>query len=89
MAHKSENTNGLAKVRRKRTAIAATVFLLPTFILIAVYFIYPIIDTFVISAYKWNGISSDRTFIGLQNLVLRISPLRRNSSCIASASDRL
>lgn len=69
MAHKSENNNGLAKVRRKRTAIAATVFLLPTFILIAVYFIYPIIDTFVISAYKWNGISSDRTFIGLQNWV--------------------
>ena len=37
--------------------------------LIAVYFIYPVIDTFVISAYKWNGISSNRTFIGLENWV--------------------
>ena len=69
MAPKTEKNNSLAKVRRKRTAIAATVFLLPTFILIAVYFIYPIIDTFVISAYKWNGISSTRQFIGIQNWV--------------------
>lgn len=56
-------------VRRKRTAVAATVFLLPTFLLIAVYFIYPVIDTFVISTYKWNGISASRTFTGIQNWV--------------------
>jgi len=64
---KNENKNSLEKVRRRRTAIAAGVFLLPTFVLIAVFFIYPIIDTFVISAYKWNGISSERTFIGMEN----------------------
>ncbi|MCR5234295.1 MAG: sugar ABC transporter permease [Lachnospiraceae bacterium] len=69
MASKTENKSSLAKVRGKRVAIAATVFLLPTFILIAVYFIYPVIDTFVISAYKWNGISANRTFIGIQNWV--------------------
>lgn len=69
MASKAERNNTLAEVRRKRTTIAAGVFLLPTFILIAVYFIYPIIDTFIISGYKWNGISSQRTFIGLQNWV--------------------
>lgn len=67
MALKNENKNSLEKVRRRRTAIAAGVFLLPTFVLIAVFFIYPIIDTFVISAYKWNGISSERTFIGMEN----------------------
>lgn len=69
MAQKTKTGSSLAKVKRKRVAVAATVFLLPTFILIAVYFIYPIIDTFVISAYKWNGISSTRTFIGIQNWV--------------------
>ena len=69
MTPKSENNYSLAAVRRKRTAVAATVFLLPTFLLIIVYFIYPIIDTFVISTYKWNGISSNRTFIGMQNWV--------------------
>jgi len=69
MAQETKNNSSLAKVKRKRVAVAATVFLLPTFILIAVYFIYPIIDTFVISAYKWNGISSTRTFIGIQNWV--------------------
>ena len=69
MSQKTENNHSLAKVRRKRIAIAASVFLLPTFLLIAVYFIYPVIDTFVISAYKWNGISSNRTFIGIQNWV--------------------
>ena len=58
---------GLAMVRARSTAIAATVFLLPTILLIIVYMIYPIIDTFVISMYKWNGISSDRVFIGFTN----------------------
>ena len=67
MAPKTENNYSLAKVRKKRIAIAATVFLFPALFLIAVYFIYPVIDTFVISAYKWNGISSNRTYIGLQN----------------------
>ncbi len=69
MASNTDNNNSLAKVRGKRTATAAIVFLLPTFLLIFVYFIYPIIDTFVISTYKWNGISSNRTFIGFQNWV--------------------
>ena len=69
MALKSENTGSLAKVRKKKVAEAATVFLFPALFLIAVYFIYPVIDTFVISTYKWNGISSNRTFIGFQNWV--------------------
>ncbi|MCR5671423.1 MAG: sugar ABC transporter permease [Butyrivibrio sp.] len=72
MASKNESSNSLAKVKKRRTAIAAGVFLFPTFFLIAVYFIYPIIDTFVISAYKWNGISAARTFIGMENWVTLI-----------------
>ena len=67
MTQKSIKNSGLAKVRSRRIGIAAAVFLLPALILIAVYFIYPVIDTFVISTYKWNGISADRTFIGIEN----------------------
>ena len=65
--------NGLAQARSRSTAIAATVFLLPALALIAVFMIYPVIDTFVISAYSWNGISSNRIFIGLQNWKTLIS----------------
>ncbi len=61
--------NGLAKTRAKSIAVAATVFLIPALLLIAIYIIYPIIDTFVISGYKWNGISSSRTFIGFENWI--------------------
>lgn len=57
----------LAKARAKSTGIAATVFLAPALILICVYMIYPVIDTFVTSGYKWNGISSDKIFVGLDN----------------------
>lgn len=49
--------------------IAAAVFLFPALFLILFYMVYPIVDTFVISGYSWNGISADRTFIGLKNWV--------------------
>lgn len=61
------NKNNLAKVRARSTAIAATVFLLPAILLIIIYMIYPVIDTFLTSTYKWNGISADKTFVGLGN----------------------
>lgn len=61
------NNMGLAQAKAKSTAKAATVFLLPALLLIAVFIVYPVIDTFIISGYKWNGISADRVFIGLDN----------------------
>ncbi|WP_408071460.1 carbohydrate ABC transporter permease [Butyrivibrio sp. JL13D10] len=61
------NNMGLAQAKAKSTAKAATVFLLPALLLIAVFIVYPVIDTFVISGYKWNGISADRVFVGLDN----------------------
>ena len=45
----------------------ACVFLAPLLVLLLVYIVYPIIDSFYISLFKWNGISSDRKFIGLNN----------------------
>lgn len=56
-----KKANGLAGARAKSTAKAAAVFLLPALILIVVYMIYPVIDTFVTSAYSWNGISSNKS----------------------------
>ncbi len=64
--NKKENV-GLAQAKARSIALAATVFLLPALILIAVFIVYPVIDTFIISGFKWNGISSDRIFIGMEN----------------------
>ena len=57
----------LENANARSTAVAATVFLFPAIAMIVIYMIYPVIDTFVTSAYRWNGISSDKIFIGLQN----------------------
>lgn len=45
----------------------AAVFLAPVVILLILYIFYPIVDTFRVSAYKWNGISSNPQFIGFKN----------------------
>lgn len=54
-------------LRRKETAVAAAVFLVPALLVIAVYVIYPIIQSFITSGYEWNGYSSNKSFIGLAN----------------------
>lgn len=61
------NKNSLAANNRKSIAITTVIFLLPVILFLAVYVLYPIIDTFVISTYKWNGISANKTFVGLKN----------------------
>lgn len=59
--------NSLLLKRQKEVRNAAFIFLLPIAILMTVYVFYPIVDTFMTSLYKWNGISADKTFIGLKN----------------------
>ena len=66
MGKESRNI-GLAKAKARSIALAATVFLAPALILIAVFIVYPVIDTFCISGFKWNGISSDKIYTGLDN----------------------
>lgn len=61
------NNVSLAHNRQKSTRIAATIFLAPVIVLMLIYIIYPIFSTFEISLYEWNGISSNRVFIGMQN----------------------
>lgn len=59
--------SALLRKRQKEIRTAAFIFLLPIAVLMAIYVFYPIIDTFITSFYKWNGISADKTFTGLSN----------------------
>lgn len=59
----------LALARARSTRKAATVFLIPIFLIIIIFIVYPIIDTFITSTYKWNGISADKTFTGAANWI--------------------
>ena len=63
----AQKTNSLGAAKARSTAKAASVFLLPAILLIALYILYPIFDTFYLSGFKWNGISSARQFTGLDN----------------------
>ncbi len=59
---------GMAKRDARSTAVAATVFLFPAVVLLIVYMIYPIIDTFLISRLKWNGFyTAEKIFVGWDN----------------------
>jgi len=63
----------LRNVRQRSIRIAATVFLLPALIFLAVYVAYPIIDTFITSTMDWNGMGRDKTFTGLSNWIKLIN----------------
>lgn len=62
-----ENRKSLHKKNQLSTGIAAAVFLAPVLIILAVFIAYPIIDSIKTSFFSWNGISADKTFIGLNN----------------------
>lgn len=57
----------LEQLRQRNTRRVAALFLAPVAILMAIYVVYPIIDTFITSTYQWNGISVDKKFIGIGN----------------------
>jgi len=62
-------TVSLKTTQKRMVNITATIFLLPAFIFIFVYIVYPIIDTFIASTMQWTGIGNKRTFIGLANWI--------------------
>ncbi len=64
---KNNTYTSLSKQRVKSTRFAATVFLLPVILIMMIYIVYPIYSTFSTSLYEWNGISSNKTFIGFDN----------------------
>jgi raffinose/stachyose/melibiose transport system permease protein len=62
------------KTVRKRGILAAAnkygpiyIFLIPTFLLLAVFTFYPIVSAFWHSFYRWDGINSQ--FVGMENFV--------------------
>lgn len=57
----------LLQNRQRSIRIAATVFLVPVLLIMLVFIIYPIFSTFDTSLFEWNGISSKKVFIGMQN----------------------
>lgn len=59
------------KVHKK----AAAVFLTPAVIVLLIYIIYPILDSFYISLFQWNGISAEKTFAGLSNWLTLIQDM--------------
>ncbi len=55
------------KVKRKQMFVYA--FVLPTFVFYSIFFLVPIVQSFYISFFRWSGLSSKKTFIGLANFV--------------------
>lgn len=52
---------------RRRGFIA--LYLLPPLIIYVVFMVYPFIQSFCTSFYKWNGISKDKLFVGFDNYI--------------------
>lgn len=61
------STSTLAAKRRRNTRISAFIFLAPVAVVLLVFVFYPIVDTFRISGFQWNGISADQKWVGLAN----------------------
>lgn len=53
--------------RRVRRNLAAYLMLLPTLVLLGVFTVYPIVNSFIISFYDWDMMSPVKRFVGLQN----------------------
>lgn len=41
--------------------------LAPAIVLMSVFIIYPTVNTFIMSTYRWGGLSANKTFVGLNN----------------------
>ena len=65
----NKSDHSLARRRQRDTNRVAAVFLAPVLLLLVVYIFYPIIETFRVSAFSWNGIYANPEFIGLDKWV--------------------
>ena len=52
---------------KNKSNFVDVIYILPAFIFITIFFFYPIGYIFGISFYEWNGISQNRTYVGLEN----------------------
>ena len=60
-----EGGNEMKKSVEKKLFI--TICLAPAMILLTLFMLYPTINVFMMSMFKWGGLSDNRTFIGLKN----------------------
>jgi raffinose/stachyose/melibiose transport system permease protein len=58
-----------ARRRFNEYTLTAILFLLPTLIALGIFIVWPIIDSFRLSLFKWNGVDPVQTFLGLENWV--------------------
>ncbi|SKA02249.1 carbohydrate ABC transporter permease [Consotaella salsifontis] len=67
-------THRAEPVRRRRaralsSALAPAVFLAPAVVLLLVYLLYPLVDSFRLSLLAWNGLGETARYVGLENWV--------------------
>ncbi len=53
--------------RRRERALFIAAFLAPACLLYGVFVIWPVLEAFAFSLYRWRGISDQRTFVGVDN----------------------
>jgi raffinose/stachyose/melibiose transport system permease protein len=53
--------------RRRRRAFLGPAFLVPAVALFLLFVAYPVEQTFRLSLYDWDGISQEKSFVGLRN----------------------
>ena len=63
------NKQSLSNFEKQRT-ITGVLFLCPVVLLCVIFIVLPVINVLHYSFYKWNGISADMQFVGLQNYAL-------------------
>ena len=64
------------KKRNNEINFVSILFLFPSFLIISLFIFYPIVDSFLLSLYSWNGMDPVKTFIGLNNWKNLIFDLR-------------
>jgi raffinose/stachyose/melibiose transport system permease protein len=63
----SKKSVSLRDVRQNSVRFAAAVFLFPALLLLGVFIVYPIVDSFITSTVQWNGLNAVRTPVKLAN----------------------
>lgn len=71
------------KEKAKKRFIAACIA--PALILVLVFMAYPTLNVFIMSLYKWGGLSRNKTFVGLNNFLL----LTKDTNFIRSLQNTL
>lgn len=60
-------TRTLLHKNRREVIYTSFLFLFPALALLLIFYLYPIFESFKTSGYVWNGISPDKTWVGLMH----------------------